>query len=502
MEALLVRRLAALPPRALRPQAWRGALVRTMVTRPRPSYRYVTKLLSDPVIETLGVVSRIARILIGSTLIVGGVTFATWEGTHQYVENVLMRRDAPGSATASPDESASVARWGWDTDERLEALGHCYGTDPRLGIFGRHMVRSAWMAEHWGSGIAPSLAFGHNPRAITEAEQDAATAHAGLRLAENFLSTGIRIAEERHMVVPDLPQEAPLDATAVALELWLSAVREQIGTPLSLARAELTCEKLYDVCTNDAALRTALATRIGTLFARMDRFDDGRAWIDRALGGRSSSGLVSALLARRIPAMSPRDVRAASAALQALSVMHVRAATKGTARRTHLEQALRTQLAALRLLAAAGADALASQDGSADALQVLWTQQREGIFGVHVAETLYALERETPTLWQRASALVHRDRILQARPSDYVMAPYESATGAHAASREWLAFACDRAANVAAQLASADAPDTPALVWRSTLPSVAHASKQLLLDAHRLRNDAEHLLDVLRQRAL
>ena len=57
MEALLVRRLAALPPRALRPQAWRGALVRTMVTRPRPSYRYVTKLLSDDDVPDVGKLS-------------------------------------------------------------------------------------------------------------------------------------------------------------------------------------------------------------------------------------------------------------------------------------------------------------------------------------------------------------------------------------------------------------------------------------------------------------
>ena len=175
-------------------------------------------------------------------------------------------------------------------------------------MFGRHIVRSAWMAQHWGSGITPSVMFGHRSGSM---DVQAATENQGLRMAEQFLHTSLHIAENKHIAVPDEADSgtAP-DPAAVRLELWLASVREQLGTPASLERAINACEKVYDVVPDDI-LRTYIATRLGTQYTLLGKAGDGVAWLDRAmkLGGTqtSTSEAVDALLARRIPVLAPRD---------------------------------------------------------------------------------------------------------------------------------------------------------------------------------------------------
>ena len=85
----------------LRPAARLAVVPRTVrayATQRTSKMSFVSKLFSDPVIETIVVASRIARILLGSVLVVGGTTLVAWEGMHQYVEYAAMQM----TSTASP----------------------------------------------------------------------------------------------------------------------------------------------------------------------------------------------------------------------------------------------------------------------------------------------------------------------------------------------------------------------------------------------------------------
>ena len=180
----------------LRPAARLAVVPRTVrayATQRTSKMSFVSKLFSDPVIETIVVASRIARILLGSVLVVGGTTLVAWEGMHQYVEHAAMPSRRPRLVDADD-------QYGFAADAHLDAWTQCEHTDSRLGMFGRHMVRSAWMAQHWGSGITPSVMFGHRTGNM---DVQAATENQGLRMAEQFLHTSLHIAESKNIAVPD-----------------------------------------------------------------------------------------------------------------------------------------------------------------------------------------------------------------------------------------------------------------------------------------------------------
>ncbi|WFD29353.1 hypothetical protein MSPP1_000362 [Malassezia sp. CBS 17886] len=485
-----------------------AAPLRRLATAPPrdSSVGYATKMLADPAMEFVTVLSRVARILIGSAALVGGVTLLGWEGTHQYVEHSAMRRG--GVRGGAPDGDADAYEWG--IADAVANIDTPYGTDPRLGFFGRHIVRSAWMAEHWGGGIAPATMLGR--RAATDARDLAEIAeNQGLVLAEQFLTTALHTAERRKIVVADASPDAVPDPAALTLEAWLANVREKIGTPRALTLASLGTEKLYDVLprTHDAytdALRGALASRLAVLLARLGSGEQALPWVDRAVGG-SARGVVDDALAGRLPRAHEHasTARTQVAALVALSHVHVEmaaAAKNNATRRSQLQDALHTQLATLRILGAerqrhvtaphrAGAE-------KAAALQALWAQQQEAVLSVHVAETLYALHAAAPRAsWlSRIPAWWTYDRLRDARPASWLHAAAPSVPpGPHAASRQWLAFAAARAESVQRALVHAPGSNKLQACWD---PHALHREGVRLLHASReVDKDAELLLQVL-----
>lgn len=459
--------------------------------RPRESYfSYASKILSDPVVETLVVVSRVTRILLGSALVVGGVTLLAWESQHQYVEHVAMPHAAP-----PPLAHDDLDTQDFTTDLRLEALTHARHTDRRLGLYARHMARAAWMAQHWGSGITPNVAFGRGTTAaITDSQ--------GLRMAEQFIATALQRADKRKISVPDLVGDdtlTPLDPTAVQLELWLADVRQQIGSPMALQQAILAEEKVYDAARNDAPLRTMMARRLGTLHARLGHSNEGRRWLDRAMAasaGTSTASAISTLLAHRSLPLAPRDMRTTIETLQALSVLHVGEAMRveSTDAAAQLHEALRAQLAALSL-ASTAAQATGTHPSGAATLQRLWAQDREGVLAMHIAETLYALQRHAQP-WS-VRAWFRRDRVRHPQPTDYgaPASDVQVPPGAHQASRAWLAWATARARQVQRELAQLPAAGVPRETPpRQVLPYVA---QRLEHEAQSLEHEAERLSQVL-----
>lgn len=474
--------------------------LRAYSTQSNSTFSYAARVLSDPVIETIALASRITRILLGSVLLVGGVTLASWEGVHQYVERVSMPQAASYAVDSAPDMDHD---FDFAADDRFEALLRIRHTDPRLGTFGRHIVRAAWMAEHWGGGIAPGVLFsGGSSRPAPEPTD--AFDHHGLAMAESFLASAVDLAEKRHMSVPDFAQPGtPLDPTAVSLELWLAHIREKMGSPMALMRAANGCEKLFDVSV-DPVLRRALATRLASHCSRLGHWDESLGWIDRAMQESAHDSLratVAKLLARESLTLTPLETRQCMETLQALSTLYVHHATSlaDTERQLSLQDALRTQLAALRL-AQTGSDACQhGAPGTAERLQALWIQQRQAVLAMHVAETLYALHQQTAASagwWAKLSHWWGRDSRLNVRPRDYISALHAlpAPRGPHAVSQEWLSYARQHAQQVCHELSTSGSEMLP--VWKGPYQAT---SARVWDQAQRTQQEAELLLRALQK---
>lgn len=452
---------------------------------PQGVVSYAVKLMSDPLIETIALASRIARILVGSVLVVGSVTFVVWEGAHQYVERVAM------PSKGEVEEVTANDAYGWEMDDVLHHLGITSSTDPRLGMFGRHIVRSAWMAENWGGGIAPQAIFGLAPRGLPVNNIPDVETQQGLRLAERFLSTSLHIADARNIRVQEFElTDKPLDTTAVALEAWLANVRTKLGTPNALAQAGLAYEKLYDafaVQPNAGAFCALLATRLGMLQGQIGHAQQSLEWFDRALR-TSTEKLVHEALSGREMLRTPLDARAAVRVLQALSRVYVHASTTSSTPRDGLYAALRTQLAVLRLTQAEQARSGVGADAE---LQQAWAKDVQGQTAVQVAETLFALQRHPQS--RSWLSWFKRDALLDSRPEEFG-AHAKASPGAYEVSRAWLLFATECATSVQAQLlAEGPTPSFAAL-------SRKHASERIRLSAHQVETEAQLLLRVLEKR--
>ncbi|WFD43672.1 hypothetical protein MPSI1_002336 [Malassezia psittaci] len=456
-------------------------VVRSYASKPRQGVvNYAMKLMSDPVIETISLASRIARILVGSVLVVGSMTFVVWEGAHQYVEHAAM------PSTATVDLDTTYDPYGWDLEDQLHHFGLVSHTDRRLGIFGRHMVRSAWMAEHWGGGIAPQAIFGLAPRGSTMRQTPDLEAHHGLQLAERFLSTSLHIADAKKIRVEELNlEDKPLDWTAVTLEAWLANLRTKIATPATLAAAEVGYEKLYDALhaqPHTEPFCKILATRIGTVQAQLGQLSQGISWFQRALD-KEPSDVINAALADTYMPSSPLDTRLAVHTLQTLSRGYVLASSQSEAPRAQLYEALRAQLAALHLLRTEQKRIAQSPDAT---LQQAWTLEAQGEMSVQVAETLYALQQHPAkhnllTWWKR-------DKLLNAVPQTFGALQTTSKIGRMQMSQAWLQFASERALSAKAQLSANNSPQA------QLSPSHRHASERILRAANLVEEETQLLI--------
>lgn len=272
--------------------------------------------------------SRVARMIVFSALGAASLGAIAYEATHQYVEHVAMPRAASldGGASGEDDD------WAWAAElfDDESWGGKSGGTDRRLGISGRHLVRSAWICSHWGGGISPSNLFASGsglPTAGRAPKKSISTAlhnDEGLDMAERFLESALIAAESKGIRLPDLaavragaiitPHEAgadkPLDATAVALETQLASIRERLGTKTALEGALAGYTRVFDALAsadatnrvvgalqqpNDASTAAdkaatgqpsikpqrlvRLATKIGDLHAALSQRSDAEAWL-------------------------------------------------------------------------------------------------------------------------------------------------------------------------------------------------------------------------------
>ncbi|CDW99866.1 hypothetical protein, partial [Sporisorium scitamineum] len=223
----------------------------------------VLQSFGTPFAQFIYTISRIARIITFSALGVATIGVVSFEAAHQYVEHVAMPA-ASASSEATSDE------YGWNElalEESWSGSPDKTGTDPRLGIKGRHAVRSAWMCANWGGGISPSVMFGGSAAGNSGLGRTAITSMGsaktlkvddGMILAMQYLNLAVKIAAAKGIKLPDTnairaglvgeeaarQQLSNVDVLALALEARLAAVKERQGSRGALESAITSYEKL------------------------------------------------------------------------------------------------------------------------------------------------------------------------------------------------------------------------------------------------------------------
>ncbi|UZJ51812.1 hypothetical protein CBS101457_001132 [Exobasidium rhododendri] len=279
-----------------------------------PQDDYLVSSFSRPFAHFVHTISSIARMILLTSAGVMTVGALTFEGVHQYVEHIAMPRTQIQSQDDDP--------WGWVEELQEHNWGVGKGTDSRLGIRGRHTLRSAWICANWGGGISPSslVSAGAGVPTIGGKRSSSSSSYLsideGLAYSERFLKETLNIAEDRKISIPDVaairagvksPNTAaarqPLDLTAVSLECKLASVRERLGMEESLKGALSGYTRVFDVLsslntTNESmnseghssgqpSIRTErlvrLATKVGDLHHTLGRRDEAERWLLHAI---------------------------------------------------------------------------------------------------------------------------------------------------------------------------------------------------------------------------
>lgn len=480
-----------------------------------PNQNTVVETFASPFAQFVRTVSALARIIVGTALAFFLACATLYEGTHQYVEHVAMKR---GGKTPSGDP------WGWASEFDEEDWG--YGTDRRLGMLGRHAVRSAWISLHWGTGVAPDFLFGGGTdllgpsswrKTASPSLEAVAFSQNALEQATRYLEVAAAIAEKEGVRLPDVAAvrlglasahqahtDAPLDETALRLENRLAATRERVGTPGALSLAVAGYERIFDALSASELTKETtghsgqdgvptsrlvrLASKLGDLNAQMGKRREAEAWMLKAVSlagqgpqpaaggvekehvlaqihGEEGAGAV-ATLPTPTPTPTPALTRSLVSSLLSLSTLYASPPTASTpsssssspasdpAWRTGLEEAVRVQAAALRLIRL-DLEREQSTGGSGNEeigqlLHIHWLQHREALTSVHLAETMYALQNRAG-----ASAGV----VGRVRGAFAGLFKSDNASGSgsnedeHASSLQWLRSADTVASHVQSSLA-------------------------------------------------
>lgn len=189
-----------------------------------------------------------------------------------------------GALAPSPDPDGDFRRYGWDIESDRWTGGESGGTDPGLGWKARHAVRSAWIAQNWGTG-SQVLASG----AIRSAARDTGPVEAQLEYAHDFLNIALAIALERTADAAKSGKPSGLRAeTLTDLLTRHASTLERIGSRGALHDARSEYERVYaglpaNSTAGGDARRARIALKLGNISARLGEDEEALEWWARAL---------------------------------------------------------------------------------------------------------------------------------------------------------------------------------------------------------------------------
>jgi len=370
--------------------------------------------------EVLSFTGRVVKILLLTGVSIVAVGVAGYEGLHLYVENGPMAVPSRGD-----DE------WGWEDEVQGWTGGPKGGTDPRLGIKGRHAVRAAWMCQSWGAGDANG-AIGRQGffepdymavRGMIGEDPTVIRPDRGYEMAGEFINVALEAARMKGLVFPPtlsvLRENGPPttvsstvqgDSAVVDLLLLKAGALERVGSMESLNQAKELYEQIVTSIHSDSspiyeARIMRLATKVGTLCARMGQGDEALAWWGWGLQrvGMEIPSRVDEIKTEArawfgkapepqqptqptIPTSLPPPVLRATVSLLISASTHL-------ATRSHVPAAAKLQTTALTLLPAPTPIQRPTSSTAGATLHHTWLEQRSSLLTLHLASTTYALGR-------------------------------------------------------------------------------------------------------------
>lgn len=418
-------------------------------------------LIEDPftrsTLFTLDFFKRLAKFSFIGVVTLGITGCTVFEGIHMWVENVAL----------ACDQDTEVRRWEWDHEAEKWSGGEKGGTDPALGFKGRHAVRSAWIAENWGTGSG-AIIIGSNASSGRGSQGTGSlnVIEARLEVAQKFMALAISIAESK------MPSGELRPQTLGELLARHASILERMGTRDALLQARSRYERVWAGLPARDMDAARVALKLGDLDYRLGYFEDALAWWARTITltqGTQQVDPSAPQLTQTIPS-SPCAQRTLASTLVSLSAYY---STSG-----HLKQAQHVQESGLDFLRSIPSPSRISAAYPPQALHSLFLLHRSSLLSIHLAEVLYALRA----------------------------APEQSI--------QWLARAAESSERVALALAGLpfahpDAPGSaiphPPASEASLVPvylksnAMRKPAKGLLRDARRTAAEAWNLMGILRE---
>lgn len=239
-----------------------------------------------PLAYTTSLLGRLIKYLLLASVGVGAASVLALEGGHQYIERICLA----GTGPTSPED----ARYAWQLEHDDWSGGERGGTDPALGFWIRHLLRSAWVCQELGGGMSGTIGSEAGAGALGDAGVKGMIGSGalgpggggyvnrvdrGYELAESYIAQAIALAERSGAAAfpPHLSiQRAPLAHTTdlrsailtdkerlgLALLLRHADVLERIGTRTALTRAQETYERILRFTVENATPSVTSGKRI------------------------------------------------------------------------------------------------------------------------------------------------------------------------------------------------------------------------------------------------
>ncbi|OXB36013.1 hypothetical protein LQV05_005563 [Cryptococcus neoformans] len=444
----LITRPAAIPfSRSL------SNLPRTPFSSPANLTDATTSEYTHSTLYAFSYLSRTIKYVLYSLLAIGGISVATFEGVHLYVEKVCL---------AAPSRE-DTDEYGWASENQGWTGGPRGGTDPRLGMKARHALRGAWICQEWGAGSSGAVERSVHTSAFhpdfvaarsmisvpSDSDEGAANrgrlrVDRGYELADEYVDLAIREARKKGLVFPPTlpgarPEGPPTekqtshgpqgDPAVLDLLLLKAGMLERINTIDSLSHAKDLYEQV--LCSLDSSMGNEvgpggrarvmrLAGKVGDLCARTGGRNEALQWwgwgLDKAgvdihahtqtskIVQEVKQGTKKGWLGKSAAASTPAPVTIASTTtisptlpppVLRATISLLTSASAQLATTSSLPAASSLQSLALSYLSN---PLLRTQDSLASpsaALHNTWLTHRTSLLKLHLSSVLYALSKSS-----------------------------------------------------------------------------------------------------------
>ncbi|KAF9264689.1 hypothetical protein L218DRAFT_957897 [Marasmius fiardii PR-910] len=366
---------------------------------PYPQTHSIQQGFAQHPIFVFNVAKRFIKFSFIGLIILGSTTAVAFEAAHTWVENVELKKEK---------EDPEVSAWEWDSDaEKWNGDDKQGGTDPGLGFRGRHCVRGAWVALHWGVGESTAV-IGSDASNTS----DGLLGPRGLIIidprlvrAEDSLRTAVEIAEQKNI-------QGKLQPWTLSRLLSLHAsVLERMGVESSLVAKE-QYERAWAAQPQFTKQSARLAMKLGDLCFRIGDNDSAMTWWARGAYLTGQTSIPSET--PEFPASSLQNMPSSPSAQRTLLSI-LASCSASYARSAKFKQGRSLDEAAFDLVRSVRHPENMSSVSPAHALHALTLLHRSSVFCIHRAEVSHALkEKPSVSIQWLSTAAQSSERVARA----------------------------------------------------------------------------------------